>query len=124
MTVEEGQAAILAKMKAERPTLRAYLKQRCAMSGKSSEEWKAAGSTENAAYGSGQWYAYRDIERMLENEEPVLRQPQGRDEDATAHAVERDLAKGLAGARHEEAMMVTLGAGVRLEPEFLTGRGF
>jgi hypothetical protein len=36
---------------------------------------------------------------MRKDEEPELRQPQGGDENPAAYAVERDLAKGLAGAR-------------------------
>ena len=67
MYYEDGCKAIHAKMQAERPTLREYLRQMCAASDKASHEWEAAHpGCSQAAYRNGMWYAYRDIERMLE----------------------------------------------------------
>lgn len=65
----EGVAALVhEKMQRERPTLREYLRERCTGEDKSSHEWAKVGAKEQAAYRSGCWYAYRDIERMLEQD--------------------------------------------------------
>ena len=69
MDYENGCKAIHAKMQAERPTLREYLRQMCAASDKASHEWEAAHpGCSQAAYRNGMWYAYRDIERMMERD--------------------------------------------------------
>ena len=62
-----GVHAIQKKMDAERPTLRAYLRKHCEMADKNARGWQEKyPGCEQAAYRSGMWYAYRDIERMLE----------------------------------------------------------
>ena len=69
MDYEDGCKAIHAKMQAERPTLREYLRQMCVASDKASHEWGAAHpGCHQAAYRNGMWYAYRDIERMMERD--------------------------------------------------------
>ncbi len=66
ITVEEGVKLILAKMQAERPTLRQYLRSRAAGEGRSSREWeKAHPGCEMATWRAGASYAYGDVERML-----------------------------------------------------------
>lgn len=66
--IAEGQQAILAKMRADRPTLREYLRQHQTIQARSSEQWKKAGDEVNSAFRSGMWNALRDVERMLERD--------------------------------------------------------
>jgi hypothetical protein len=61
---------IAAKMRAERPTLRAYLRSRAAGEAQSSEQWQAEHpGCDQAVWRAGASYAYRDIERMIERDE-------------------------------------------------------
>jgi hypothetical protein len=64
--VNAGIQSLQAKMLKDRPTLSAYLRTQAACADKCSKECEAAGAIEQAAYRNGMWYAYRDIERMLE----------------------------------------------------------
>lgn len=67
--VTEGVRLITEKMRAERPTLREYLRSRASGEAKSSFQWeKEHPGCAMAAWRSGASYAYRDIEWMLERD--------------------------------------------------------
>lgn len=69
-TVDEPRNLVASKMKSERPTLREYLRSSCESAARSHVEWqKESPGCGQAAYRSGMWYAYRDIERMIERDE-------------------------------------------------------
>ncbi len=71
--VQDGMRLIAEKMRAERPTLRDYIRSRAAGEARSSKEWEQAHpGCAMAIWRSGASYAYRDIERMLERDGVVL----------------------------------------------------
>lgn len=52
--------------KADEPTLREYLRRMANTCDRNAHDWQKAGADFNSAYANGSCNAYRDIERMLE----------------------------------------------------------
>ncbi len=66
MNAIEAVAAIKAKMKDRRPTLRKYLRTMAETSDRTAKEWESEGNVYQEHYRRGMAYAYRDSERMIE----------------------------------------------------------
>lgn len=64
--VNHGVQAMHTKMLNGRQTIREYLRIHAACAAKCHDEYNKLGDLVNAAYRNGMWYAYRDIERMIE----------------------------------------------------------
>ena len=53
------------KLQAQQEALKTFLRQRAKGADKDSNEWKAANTQEMAAYRSGEWFAYHNVENFL-----------------------------------------------------------